>query len=102
MGKTPIRDATVVLHPVTELSDEAIRPRALTDADGKFRLTTYKQHDGAPAGEYRVTIQKWTTDKPDEGPKNRLNPKLAVPETSGLTATIQDGENKLQDFKISK
>ncbi|HAC90650.1 MAG TPA: hypothetical protein DCF63_08445 [Planctomycetaceae bacterium] len=101
-GKSPISHATVVLHPVQEFQGESIRPRGQTDADGKFRLTTYTQNDGAPSGEYRVTIQKWTTEKPEEGPQNRLSNKLSKPETSGLTATIQEGENKLDDFKISK
>jgi hypothetical protein len=72
----------------------------MTDTNGEFVLTTWRQGDGATAGDHRVTIQTilisgWTADlSPIE--VNTMPPIYEKPETSGLTATISDkGKNVL-------
>ena len=72
-----------------------------TGPDGTFTLTTYDAADGAPAGEYRVTVELWrSTGRGDEGPTNRLNPKYARPESSGLTATVSAGPTDLKPITL--
>jgi hypothetical protein len=53
----PLAGALVVLVPLHPAAGTAaLRPSALTGADGTFRLSTYAAADGAPAGEYAVTV----------------------------------------------
>lgn len=35
-------------------------PSAFTDNDGKFKLSTFRENDGAPDGDYRLTFQYGT------------------------------------------
>ncbi|MFO0846454.1 MAG: carboxypeptidase-like regulatory domain-containing protein [Gemmataceae bacterium] len=102
LGDKPVANATVVFHPAGGDANE-LRPRATTQADGTFRLTTYDGNDGAPAGEYRVTVELWlSSGRGDEGPTSRLPAKFARPETSGLAATVAAGPNELKPFGIKR
>jgi hypothetical protein len=71
--------------------------RGRVEADGTFRLTSYRAFDGAVPGEYKVTIT-WrdpaVTITGQPGP-NRLPERYAKPDTSKLTATVQaEGPNR--------
>ena len=98
----PAEHALVVLHPVGETAEGAGKPHAKVSADGTFKLTTYDADDGAPAGEYRVTVELWLAGKGDEPPANRLNPKFSKPETSGLTATVGTGPTELKPIELKR
>jgi hypothetical protein len=58
----PARNARVVLHrpdapPAGQpTADAKPSPRGECDDSGKFQIYTYAAYDGAPAGDYRVTI----------------------------------------------
>ena len=54
----PARDVNVVFTPVTLPADGAtpLSPSAVTGDDGSFRLMSFKPGDGAPAGDYQVTV----------------------------------------------
>jgi hypothetical protein len=79
----PVADALVMLHPRTnDPRIERMNPRGRTDAEGKFKLKTYDDNDGAPAGEYAVTIF-WF-----EGDVDRLAGRYADAETTTLHITI--------------
>lgn len=54
MHGAPLADATVAFAP------QAGQPTAVgrTDAQGKFKLTSYEYGDGAAAGSFRVVISK--------------------------------------------
>lgn len=52
----PAANAKIAFHPVHHQEGRSICPVAITGPDGTFRLTTYSAHDGAPAGEYYVTV----------------------------------------------
>lgn len=98
----PLERATVVFHPVGTTDPNAVKPRGTVGADGTFALTSYTSGDGAPSGEYRVTVELWSANKGDDPPTNRLPPKFANPEKSGLTATIGDGPIELKPFVLSR
>jgi hypothetical protein len=93
-----------------------------TDAQGKFRLTTYENFDGATIGEYKVTVTKsqineamtGNVDEPSANygaamaaaasgkieTKNEVPSKYATAETSDLTAKVtKEGPNEFQ-FKL--
>lgn len=103
---------------VTFMASGAARAAyGVTDAEGKFRLSTFGTDDGAVLGSHTVTVAKPTEtvsgagmspDDPDSGyaaamaqsarnpsAKSGLPDKYANPQTSGLTAEVtQSGPNE--------
>jgi hypothetical protein len=53
----PTPNATVLLHPAGVSDPRYPHPRGIVKDDGTFVLGTYGKDDGAPAGEYRITVQ---------------------------------------------
>jgi hypothetical protein len=115
----PVAGATV-----TFVSGAGGRSAAgVTDASGKYSLTTFKSGDGAALGQYGVKIVKYeggTGDAPggageplepggvepvegaeeaEQELKNLLPEKYAEPSTSGLNATVAEGDNVF-DFPL--
>jgi hypothetical protein len=59
----PMAGATILFFPTTAFPAGAAkqRPRAIVDTDGTFHVSTYANDDGAPAGDYKVTVS-WKGD----------------------------------------
>jgi len=95
----PANAAMVVFYHQGDWGEKSIVPQALTDDDGRFVLSTYTMQDGAPAGEYRVTVEWPTSLGKNPGP-DKLGGKYAKRETSGLTARIEKGNNVLPAFDL--
>jgi len=101
----PLQNATVFLHPPS--GDGGLRPVGHTRADGSFDITTYEVGDGAPAGEYRVTVT-WNVghhiDRPEapvDEPVTVTSPAdYANPKKTPLTCKVEKGTNQLQVFTI--
>lgn len=55
---SPVEGATVTFAAGTSARSST----GVTDSSGKFRLTTFDTNDGAPAGEYTVTIAKFEAE----------------------------------------
>lgn len=95
----PAAKAQVVFHP---LGESVFRPVAFTDADGRFRLMTYTAGDGAPAGEYAVTIF-WENEAdpldgcvcPDPAAHDRLGGLYFEAKTTALRATVNPERNEI-------
>jgi hypothetical protein len=87
----PAAGAIVVLQP---LSEEAKSTRAVGRANenGEFKLTTRNEGDGAPAGEFAVTVT-WPTPKKTpldpEGP-DKLGGALATKDKSKIRFTVEE------------
>lgn len=103
----PTPFAQVTLHPLNPADKDAPHPTAKVNDDGTFILTTYAGHDGAPEGEYGVSVQWWLTsarkgarEGDDAPPTNRLPPRYGRPETSGLRVRIQPGDNQLPAINL--
>lgn len=121
MKAEPLEGATVVFVPVEGAGREPAT--AITDEQGRFKLSTYIADDGAQAGEYRIKVSKFNVKKPtreeqekyvsieeeqkiqfgDELPtppaKNLLPAKYASETTSGFTFTVRKGPNTI-DLKL--
>jgi len=104
---TPIKGAVIFFHPKGgDLN--SLRPSAVTASDGSFSLTT-GQKDGAPAGQYAVTVI-WPEEPKDPGkiraapdetsPKDRLGGRYRDPKSSNLSATVNSGSNRLDPFDL--
>ena len=74
----------------------------------QFTLSTYGPRDGAPAGEYLVTVEWWQArptkarDGDDSPPINRLPARYASAQASRLRVQVAEGTNELQPFQLSK
>lgn len=100
----PAARAQITFHPVNDTTPEAIHPVGSVDENGHFQLTSYRQGDGAPEGEYRVTVQWFLATRPrgsaDFVTVNYLPAALGRAETSGLQAKIGKGDNELPVFQL--
>lgn len=96
----PASGALVVLVPVHD--PDALHPFGQADDAGAFTLTTRATGDGAPAGEYTVTIE-WRRKKSNpfdkEGP-DRLQGRYSDPRKSSLHARVEPMPNDLPPFQL--
>jgi len=102
----PVAEAYVVFHPTTPIADWNAKPRASTDADGRFTLTTDKASDGAPPGAYQVTVelrgQRQVGEELVRDGAQLLPERYRQPEKSGIQVTIVEGANELPRFELKK
>ena len=63
-------------------------------ADGTFRLSTFKEDDGAVPGKHRVAISFLDEDRGPR-PKRHIAPRYARFETSGLEVEIKPQNNQV-------
>mgnify|MGYP003351213450 CR=1 FL=1 len=98
----PLPNALVALHP-RETGEGRIVGRGQTDADGKFRISTYDSADGAPEGDYRVTIV-WhklvEVDGETTAGPNLLPAPYAQPGSTELRVSVKPGPNELSPLQI--
>jgi hypothetical protein len=92
----------VIFVPISG-EPEFLRERQFsrTNADGKFELRTFRPGDGAPAGEYKVTVSWSGPPSADGSATDRLRGRYATPEKTELTATVADAPNELQPFELT-
>jgi hypothetical protein len=98
----PAAGAFVLFVPVNEPSQPVDpRPRAEASADGSFELSTYGTNDGAPAGEYVVSVTWPGGVLPDgrEEPPDKLMGRYEMGK-SKLKATVKEGQNDLPPFQL--
>ncbi len=55
LDNEPVPEATVLFIPEGGTGQPA---HGMTDENGRFQLTTFKENDGAPPGNYAVTVTK--------------------------------------------
>lgn len=100
----PAAGALVVLHPRGAATD-APRPTASVKPDGSFEVTTFDSGDGAPPGEYLVTVQWYRAQRVGNdfvpGP-NVLPAKYSTPEASNLIVRVAEGENSLPPITLTR
>lgn len=72
------------------------KPWGVVNADGSYRLGTYELEDGAPPGEYDVTLV-WSLGL---GP-DRLKGAHSVPEKAVMHVTISQTNNELPPIELS-
>ena len=99
----PVEGVQVFFHPLD--SSQRGAPRGVTDAEGRFHLRTYHDGDGAPAGEYTVTVY-WpgpadpSAAAEDQLPPDRLEGRFMNPKNSSLRATVAAGPTALPPLDI--
>ena len=101
----PAAGAFLVFHPTgAPTSGEIARPAAQVRPDGSFDLSTFDEADGAPAGDYAVTVEwrKLVTRAGESTPGPNIVPGIySRPETTPLKVSVlADQDNTLTDFQI--
>jgi hypothetical protein len=104
----PAANAFVVLHPLNSADPQAPRPRGRVDEQGNFVLGTQSGDDGAPPGEYVVTIQWFNNTRAKEGDErgpnaasDLLRGRYSNPNhPRALRVRVEPGPNQLPPFKL--
>ena len=100
----PVVRAMVVFHPLEGRSARDPKPIAYTDDEGRFSMTTDRPGDGAPAGEYAITVElreKTPTGVEKVHGRNLLPVRYSKPELSGLRCRVLEGKNELPPLNLS-
>jgi hypothetical protein len=96
----PAQGATVVLHPADgkNFDSRGSRPQGTVGPDGAFKVTTYQDGDGAPAGEYNVAVM-WF-GKSGNAAADLLAGAYARPEQTSIRVTVAPGDAELDPIEI--
>jgi hypothetical protein len=97
--------ALVVFHPLDGSAPgdwPTGYPHGTVRSDGVFALSTYGHEDGAPAGEYAVTVQWHTSTSMEEEDSggDRWQGRFSDPKTSGHRRRVQEGANFLEPIVL--
>lgn len=88
VGGAPVPGATIVF----ENREKRRSASGRTDAEGRFRLTTFKVNDGAPPGAYRISVAPPSAaDSSQPQPPRIFAEKYLTPDSSGLTLSVEAG-----------
>lgn len=105
-GDRPVAEAMVVFHPQFETPPGQPKPLGITDAEGKFQLTTLRANDGALPGDYRITVELRQEHPSGEevtrDGHNLLPPKYAKPETTPFQFTVTSGRNDVLPLVVDQ
>jgi hypothetical protein len=109
----PAVGALVVFHPADPAYEKRIggKPFAKVKEDGTFALTTFAEGDGAPEGEYGVTVEWRPAGKEAKEPKlavgdgggsspSKLNPRYGNPQQPFTKVTVKKGDDNRFTFDV--
>ncbi|RCS44632.1 hypothetical protein DTL42_17065 [Bremerella cremea] len=97
----PAQGAILGFHPTQgDLDERGTIPAGKVKQDGTFAVSTFDVEDGAPAGEYKVTVFWPQFPGRDDPGDDRLRGKYALPAKSTTKVTITPGENKLPPIEL--
>ena len=99
----PAKDVNVMFTRTIPLEgfSTPISPSAVTEDDGSFRLMSFDPDDGAPEGDYQVTIiYPMSRFNKNLSGIDRLKGKFANPKTSNVTAKVEPKINNLPTFDL--
>ncbi len=106
----PAPGALVVLHPVNEAREKEIggKPFGTVKDDGTLSITTYEDGDGAPEGEYGVTVQwneapkagKISLTSEGGGGRDKFSGRYGDPRNPKFKFTVKSGSPNELDLKL--
>ncbi len=97
-----MQGAIVTFYPLNPKGKYDPAPTGKVDENGRYTLTTYASNDGAPTGEYRVTVywpgkRRGTPNDDGDLPPDQLKEVFADKKSSKLRAVVDAKENTI-DF----
>ena len=99
-NQTPV-GANIVLHPVNPAGPDVVAPTAQVKSDGSFVVSTYQAGDGAPAGEYVVTVTWFKVDAEGMAGPNVIPKEYACRDSSPIKVTVNAGPTPLEPIHIA-
>lgn len=93
--------AMVALHPVD--ATVTVHPVGTVGADGNFKISTYGSNDGAPAGDYTVTVTWYQLvgEGTNKTPGPNVVPNIyRSPKTSPLKVAVREAPTDLGKLAI--
>jgi hypothetical protein len=109
-GRVTVVGTPVEGLAVTFIPENGPHASGVTDADGRFTLTTDSQGDGAVPGAHKVSVTEVTGAAPPPMPGTpeaaagtppaKVPALYGDPKTSGLTATVKSGETNDFTFDL--
>ncbi|WP_435009016.1 hypothetical protein P12x_000262 [Tundrisphaera lichenicola] len=96
--------AQVYLHPRDIQLPGSARPNGVVEPDGSFRISTFREFDGAPPGSYGVSLV-WLSDSvqedgEDAGP-DRLRGRYREPARNPWTVVVAPGPNIIEPLELN-
>lgn len=91
----PVPEIQVGFHPVAGPdATHPTYPQGFTDAEGKIRISTYAEGDGAPEGEYKVTfvLQEYNVLGRNFSGPDKLQKKYADPKKTPFSINLGAGK----------
>jgi len=82
-------------------ANEQPAPRGTTQADGSFELSTFGAKDGAPPGDYGVSLTWPAWSENTKIPPDKLRNKFSDPAKSGLQAHVDTKPTTLPAFEVT-
>jgi len=98
-GEIPVGAQVYFLPLGAAIDSRGSRPYAAVGQDGTYSMTTYKAFDGAPPGEYAVTVV-WPTNQHTPSSPDRLGNKFDSIEEAPLKVNIIKGKNVIPPFNL--
>ncbi len=106
----PAAGALVVFHPIDPGAEKRIggKPFGKVKDDGTVAVTTHQEADGAPEGEYNVTVQ-WSEAAPagklsltgeGGGAKDKLGGRYGDPRNPKFKLTVKRGDPNVLELKL--
>jgi hypothetical protein len=98
----PAEGAFISLVPKSAI-DGVPNPRATVVKDGTFMVSTYDGNDGAPEGEYVVTVQWYKPVRQGAdlvGGPNVLPTHISSAKTSDVIVRVAAGENRVPPIQL--
>jgi hypothetical protein len=99
----PLSGVKITFHPNFDIGPVQFLPNGLTDKQGRFTLSTTAAGDGAPVGDYTVTLELPVVTTNKAGLETEVDfwkGKHADAKTSQWKVTIQKGENALEPYRL--
>ncbi|MFO0844251.1 MAG: hypothetical protein U0797_17955 [Gemmataceae bacterium] len=99
----PAEGVKVTLHPKFNMGSVKFTPNGVTGKDGRFTLSTAAHGDGAPPGEYSVTLELLRPGTDKRGLDTEIDVwkgKHGDPATSKWPVEVKSGTNDLEPFRV--
>lgn len=101
----PVGEAMLVLHPTVPFPVTTPQPVAYANANGEFEFTTFQMADGAPSGDYTITVelreQRQIGEELVRDGRNLLPAHYSSPQSSPLRCKIVAGKNELPELELA-
>lgn len=104
VNKKPAPEALVFMHRTGRTSPEEQVPFGRAGQDGTFRIMNGTSGEGAPEGEYRITVYWPDMSKPEDrtgGRPDALNGAYENPANSTISFVVKPGQNTLPTLDLT-